>query len=355
MIEHANMSVCASDAFMAAVKADLPWDLKWQGHVVRTVRARDIWDAICAAAWTTAEPGLVFMERAQKEAQHLVLREHYAVLIHAANSHYRRRRLQPRRDQPGALRERRRRGCWRTTWRATRRYATRFLDNVIDATPYFSELHVKMQREGTRRTGLGTMGLADALIKMGVAYGSRRVAGGDRPHLQHHPRRLVPRQRRPGRGEGRFGRFDARQISARAPSSSACRSDMQDGHRRARHPQRRPADPGADGDHQPAGGRLQRHRAGLRLRHEARRPPGRAHHVPPAATRSGCRRIPARSARPTSSAPKTSRPRSTSWCRPRCRSTPTVSISKTAMRRTTTPWRKSSASTRWPTTWAARA
>ncbi len=68
MIEHANMSVCASDAFMAAVKADLPWDLKWQGRVVRTVRARDLWDLICTAAWTTAEPGLVFMERAQREA-----------------------------------------------------------------------------------------------------------------------------------------------------------------------------------------------------------------------------------------------------------------------------------------------
>ncbi len=68
MIEHANMSVCASDAFMAAVKADLPWDLKWQGKVVRTVRARHLWDLICTAAWTTAEPGLVFMERAQREA-----------------------------------------------------------------------------------------------------------------------------------------------------------------------------------------------------------------------------------------------------------------------------------------------
>jgi ribonucleoside-diphosphate reductase alpha chain len=51
-------------------------------------------------------------------------------------------------------------------------HAARFLDDVIEATPYFSELHVKMQREGTRRIGLGTMGLADALIKMRVPYGS---------------------------------------------------------------------------------------------------------------------------------------------------------------------------------------
>ncbi len=68
MIEHANMSLCISDAFMAAVKADLPWDLCWQGRVVRTVRARDIWDKICTAAWTTAEPGVVFMQRYQERS-----------------------------------------------------------------------------------------------------------------------------------------------------------------------------------------------------------------------------------------------------------------------------------------------
>src|SRR5579859_6575363 len=68
MIEHANMSLCISDDFMAAVKADLPWDLKWQGAVVRTVRARDIWDKICEAAWRTAEPGVVFMQRAREQS-----------------------------------------------------------------------------------------------------------------------------------------------------------------------------------------------------------------------------------------------------------------------------------------------
>src|SRR5579884_958367 len=49
--------------------------------------------------------------------------------------------------------------------------AMRFLDNVIDANEYFIEENRQAQL-GTRRTGLGTMGLADALIKMKVAYGS---------------------------------------------------------------------------------------------------------------------------------------------------------------------------------------
>ncbi|MDP9371583.1 MAG: ribonucleoside-diphosphate reductase, adenosylcobalamin-dependent, partial [Chloroflexota bacterium] len=54
------------------------------------------------------------------------------------------------------------------------RVAMRFLDNVIDANLYFlDENHANQM--GTRRTGLGTMGLADALLKMGVRYGSPRA------------------------------------------------------------------------------------------------------------------------------------------------------------------------------------
>src|SRR5581483_5101134 len=49
--------------------------------------------------------------------------------------------------------------------------AMRFLDNVVDATEYFIPENAEAQL-GTRRTGLGTMGLADALIKLKIAYGS---------------------------------------------------------------------------------------------------------------------------------------------------------------------------------------
>ncbi len=49
--------------------------------------------------------------------------------------------------------------------------AMRFLDNVVDSTEYFIPENAEAQL-GTRRTGLGTMGLADALIKMKIAYGS---------------------------------------------------------------------------------------------------------------------------------------------------------------------------------------
>lgn len=65
-IEHANLSVCISDAFMQAVKDDADWNLTWNGEVKKTIRARHLWDLICTSAWESAEPGMVFMDRYNK-------------------------------------------------------------------------------------------------------------------------------------------------------------------------------------------------------------------------------------------------------------------------------------------------
>jgi ribonucleoside-diphosphate reductase alpha chain len=67
-IEHANLSVCISDAFMQAVKDDADWDLLWAGEVKKTIRAKQLWDLICTSAWESAEPGMVFMDRYNKES-----------------------------------------------------------------------------------------------------------------------------------------------------------------------------------------------------------------------------------------------------------------------------------------------
>jgi ribonucleoside-diphosphate reductase alpha chain len=53
----------------------------------------------------------------------------------------------------------------------TSRIATRFLDNVIDTTPYFFEAN-KMQQLNERRVGLNTMGIAELMVKLGIRYGS---------------------------------------------------------------------------------------------------------------------------------------------------------------------------------------
>lgn len=85
-VTNANLSVCVSNSFMHAVKEDLEWELVfpdtketeynelWTGDIEewrrlgkrvilhKTVRAREIWQAIIESAWKSAEPGVVFME-----------------------------------------------------------------------------------------------------------------------------------------------------------------------------------------------------------------------------------------------------------------------------------------------------
>jgi len=168
-INHANLSVCVSDSFMQAVERDADWDLKWKDEVRKTVRARDLWDLICTAAWKSGEPGVVFMDRYNKQSN-----TWYYENIRCVN---------PCGEQGlpawgvcnlGALNlagfvER-----GEMDWAGLAEHAAiamRFLDNVVDANLYFIPENERAQM-GTRRTGLGTMGLGDALIKLGVRYGS---------------------------------------------------------------------------------------------------------------------------------------------------------------------------------------
>lgn len=174
MIEHANLSVCVSDAFMDAVSQDANWDLEWDGRIHKTIRARDLWQLICESAWASAEPGVVFMDRYQKQSN-----TWYYENIRCVN---------PCGEQGlppwgvcnlGALNLAAfvRDGAMDyTTLGEQARVAIRFLDDVIDANDYFIEENREAQL-GTRRTGLGTMGLADALIMMEQRYGSEESLG----------------------------------------------------------------------------------------------------------------------------------------------------------------------------------
>lgn len=194
-ITNANISVGVSDRLMEAVKADGDWDLlfpdthsapydaEWDGNlegwiakgyptqVYRTVKAREVWNAIVDSAWASAEPGVFFRERYNKMSN-----SWYHSPIIATN---------PCGEQGlpgfgvcnlGAINlakfydEARHDVAWDDLDQAVR-YATRFLDNVIDSTPYFFDENRKQQL-GERRVGLNNMGLAELLIRLGVRYGS---------------------------------------------------------------------------------------------------------------------------------------------------------------------------------------
>lgn len=58
--QNANHSVRVTRGFLDAVAADADWLLTWEGEAVNVVKARALWEAICAAAWETGDPGLQF-------------------------------------------------------------------------------------------------------------------------------------------------------------------------------------------------------------------------------------------------------------------------------------------------------
>jgi ribonucleoside-diphosphate reductase alpha chain len=174
-INHANLSVCVSDAFMDAVKADAMWDLKWQGEVKKSLPARQLWNLICESAWASGEPGLVFIDRYNKESntwyyENIIcvnpcgeqgLPEWGVCNLGAINVAQFVRGGDA--DTAGTF-------DYEALFESSK-VAMRFLDNVVDATEYFYPENEQAQLS-TRRTGLGTMGLADALIRLHIPYGS---------------------------------------------------------------------------------------------------------------------------------------------------------------------------------------
>jgi ribonucleoside-diphosphate reductase alpha chain len=206
MIENANISVMISDTFMEAVKNDRDWHLEfpdyenptyndiydniWEGDlhawkeagyptkVYKTVKARELWNQIVSSAHSSAEPGIVFMERYNKMSN-----SHYFNKVICTNPcgeqglpgwgvcnlghlYLASFLKQTGEDETGPLYE--------MDWQELRQGArtlTRFLDNVIDLTPYHFEENEENQKN-ERRIGGGTLGLGETLIKLRLRYGS---------------------------------------------------------------------------------------------------------------------------------------------------------------------------------------
>jgi ribonucleoside-diphosphate reductase alpha chain len=166
-----NISVAVTDEFMRAVKAGTTYDLKdpRTGAVAGQLDANMVWDMMIRGAWRTGEPGCFFIDEANRynPVPHLGPYE-------ATN---------PCGEQPllpydvcnlGSINV----GYYvkdaKLDWEALRRdihLSTHFLDNVIDVNKYPLE-EIDHLSKRIRRIGLGLMGFADALVRMGIPYDS---------------------------------------------------------------------------------------------------------------------------------------------------------------------------------------
>ena len=169
-----NLSVLVTDAFMAAVKADDAWELRFDGKVYHTLEARDLWNRIMRATYDYAEPGVIFIDRinaannlsyvetisATNPCGEQPLPPYGACLLGSINL----ARLVT--DPFGAEARLDEEALGRLV--AT---AVRMMDNVVDASRFPLEAQAQEAR-AKRRIGLGVTGLADALLMVGLRYGS---------------------------------------------------------------------------------------------------------------------------------------------------------------------------------------
>src|SRR3990167_9919247 len=199
-INGANLSVCFSDRFMEAVEKDADWPLVfpdttdpeydeiWDGDlevwkslgkkiiVNKVVKARKIWDFVAEAAWKSAEPGTVFMERYNKLHNNYYWNRINCVnpcgeeglptwgVCNLGSINLSALVKGDGIDKKGAFDFK--------ILRRLVRAAVRFQDNIVDLDHYIFPGIRQTQLEGERRIGLGTMGLGDTLIKLHLRYGS---------------------------------------------------------------------------------------------------------------------------------------------------------------------------------------
>jgi ribonucleoside-diphosphate reductase alpha chain len=206
-----NLSVGITEDFMQAVEDDTDWNLKFDGEVMNTVKARELWDLIMRSTYDYAEPGFILIDKIN-EMNNLG----YCEEIGATN---------PCGEQPlppyGA--------CLLGSVNLTRFIkepftdkaafdfdrlaevagtAVRMLDNVIELSNYPLEKQ-RQEAKSKRRMGIGITGLGDALIFLGKKYGSAesvKIAGKIMQTITHSAYRSSIEL---AKEKGTFEKFDA--------------------------------------------------------------------------------------------------------------------------------------------------
>lgn len=172
MVKYSNISVLLTHEFMEAVENDSDFDLKYEGKVYNTVKAKELWETIIDCAHSSAEPGLLFWDTMTDYHN-----AEYCSPLVSTN---------PCAEQPlpdggccnlGSVNLERyvddKGNFMIEEFKDTVSIATRFLDNVID---YNLDRHAldtqKENAKNDRRVGLGILGLGDMLVRMGIKYDS---------------------------------------------------------------------------------------------------------------------------------------------------------------------------------------
>ncbi len=169
-----NLSVLVTDAFMEAVKKGEDWKLIYNNKVYSVIKAADLWDQIMRATYNFAEPGVIFIDRinatnnlsycetitATNPCGEQPLPPYGACLLGSINLA---KLVEHPFDKNAYLDVSQLEDLVFT--------AVRMMDNVIEVSQFPLEAQ-KLEAKNKRRIGLGVTGLADALLMVGLRYGS---------------------------------------------------------------------------------------------------------------------------------------------------------------------------------------
>jgi ribonucleoside-diphosphate reductase alpha chain len=211
-----NLSVLITDAFMEAVKADGPWELTFNDRVYHTLNARDLWNKIMRATYDFAEPGVIFIDRintmnnlnyceqiaATNPCGEQPLPPYGACLLGSVNL----ARLVSDPFEPAAKLD-------PAKLDEIVRLAIRMMDNVVDASR-FPLPQQEEEARNKRRIGLGVTGLADALLMLGLRYGSPEAAAQTEAWMKQIARASYLASVDLAKEKGAFPLFDAKKYLA---------------------------------------------------------------------------------------------------------------------------------------------
>ena len=207
-----NLSISVSDKLMHAVADGKPFDLMFNGEIVRTVDARELWQAIMRSTWDYAEPGVLFMDTinrmnnlwycekitATNPCAEQPLPPYGACLLGSINL-------------PKLLVRNTLRGTWEFDWDRMSKAIpaiVRAMDSINDKSLYPLPQQ-EAEAKNKRRMGIGVTGLANALEALGYRYGSQGFVNFQAALMAHINESCYRASVELAKEKGAFPMFDA--------------------------------------------------------------------------------------------------------------------------------------------------